>query len=189
MAGVAQILPNRRNTTKPNCPHSQKVLVVPSITLFLCAFCAFLWLKNPFNQRNQRLINDLRSTKVYVRNYNLFMQNKANFRKVKLNVNKVLTKDYEKMDTWWSGKNKPNSNPIQTQYKPNQTQLKPIKCQNKPNSNPNKPNSPRPQTLPIWPGGGKLRINLGKYYAKSNFVPLCRITNSQRGHPRPLKDL
>jgi hypothetical protein len=37
------------------------------------------------------------------------------------------------MDTWSSGKNKPNSNPIQSQFKPNQTQ-------NKPNSNPNKPN-------------------------------------------------
>jgi hypothetical protein len=42
----------------------------------------------------------------------LFMQNKANFRKVKLNVNKVLTRDYVQMDTWSIGKNKPNSNPI-----------------------------------------------------------------------------
>jgi hypothetical protein len=30
----------------------------------------------------------------------LSMQNKAKFRKVKLNVNKVLTKDYDKKDTW-----------------------------------------------------------------------------------------
>ncbi len=57
-----------------------------------------------------------------------------------MNVNKVLTEDYEKKDTWWSGKNKANSKPnkanskpispktkpIQTQYKPKQTQLKPI---------------------------------------------------------------
>ena len=28
---------------------------ISSITLFFCAFCAFLWLKNPFNQRNQRV--------------------------------------------------------------------------------------------------------------------------------------
>jgi len=60
------------------------------------------------------------------------MQNKANFRKVKLNVNQVLTTDYVQMDTWSRGKTKP----IQSQSKPIQSQLKPILCQNKPNSNP-----------------------------------------------------
>ncbi|MHC4734919.1 MAG: hypothetical protein ACYTDW_10750, partial [Planctomycetota bacterium] len=55
-----------------------------------------------------------------------------------MNVNKVLTKDYDKRTLGGVGK----TNPIQTQFKPKQTQLKPIKCQNKPNSNPNKPNSP-----------------------------------------------
>jgi hypothetical protein len=79
---------------------------------------------------------EIRSTKDYVRKNNLFMQNKANFQKVKLNVNKVLTRDYEQMDTWSIRKTKP----IQSQFKANQSQLKPIKCQNKPNSNPNKPN-------------------------------------------------
>ncbi len=54
----------------------------------------------------------------------LFMQNKANFRKVKLNVNEVLTRDYVQMDTWSIGKTKP----IQSQSKPIQSQLKPIKC-------------------------------------------------------------
>ncbi len=64
----------------------------------------------------------------------LFMQNKAKFRKVKLNVNKVLTKDYENIainieDPAFRGRNqsqfkanftqnKANSNPIQTQTKP-----------------------------------------------------------------------
>jgi hypothetical protein len=86
--------------------------------------------KNPCNPG---LINDLRSTKDYVRKNNLFMQNKANFKKVKLNVNKVLTRNYDQLDTWLNGKNKANSKPIQSQ-------LKPIKCQNKPNTNPNKPN-------------------------------------------------
>jgi hypothetical protein len=60
----------------------------------------------------------------------LFMQNKAKFRKVKLNVNKVLTMDYEQMDTWSIGKNKPNTKPIQTQNKaktnPIQTQTNPF---------------------------------------------------------------
>jgi hypothetical protein len=59
----------------------------------------------------------------------LFLQNKPKFRKVKLNVNKVITRDYEQMDTWSIRKNKPNSNPIQTQFKANQSQ-------NKPNANP-----------------------------------------------------
>ena len=72
----------------------------------------------------------LTSTKEYVRKNKLFLQNKANFQKVKLNVNEVLTKDYEQMDTWSSGKNKANSNPIQTQFKANtnpiQTQSNPI---------------------------------------------------------------
>ena len=40
------------------------------------------------------------------------MQNKPNFQKVKLNVNKVLTEDYEKRTLGQRGKNKPNSNPI-----------------------------------------------------------------------------
>jgi len=59
----------------------------------------------------------------------LFMQNKANFQKVQLNVSHYIIKEYEKMDTWSSGKNKPNSKPIQTQYKPN---TNPIQTQNKP---------------------------------------------------------
>jgi len=66
----------------------------------------------------------------------LFMQNKPNFQKSQMNVNMVLTVDYERKDTWWSGKNKPNSNPIQTQSNPikankmpKQTQFKPKQTQ------------------------------------------------------------
>jgi hypothetical protein len=58
----------------------------------------------------------------------LFMQNKPNFRKVKFNVNKVLIKDYDQMDTWSIRKNKPKTNPIQSQFKPN---TKPIQTQYK----------------------------------------------------------
>jgi len=110
----------------------------------LCVFVAI----NPFNQRNlcpryPWLINDLRSTKDYVRNYKLFMENKANFQKVKLNVNKVLTRGYDQLDTWSIRKTKPIQSQFkanQSQFKANQSQLKPIKCQNKPNSNPIKAN-------------------------------------------------
>ncbi len=66
----------------------------------------------------------------------LFMQNKAKFRKGQMNVNKVLTRDYEKKTLGERGKNEPKTNPNE----PNQSQLKPIKCQNKPNTNPNKAN-------------------------------------------------
>jgi hypothetical protein len=68
---------------------------------------------------NSWLINDLRSTKVYVRNYKLFLQNEPKFRKVKLNVNKVLTRNYDQMDTWSIRITKP--------IKANKSQLKPIK--------------------------------------------------------------
>jgi beta-mannanase len=47
------------------------------------------------------------------------MQNKANFQKSQMNVNTAITKDYENIANWTLGENKPNSNPIQTQYKAN----------------------------------------------------------------------
>ncbi len=63
----------------PSRPKTSIISVNPVIlsNLSSCSSCAS-WLKNPFNPRNLRLINDLRSTKVYVRKNNLFMQNKAN---------------------------------------------------------------------------------------------------------------
>ena len=96
---------------------------------FSPCFCASLWLKNPFNQRNPRLINDLRSTKDYVRNYKLFMQNEPKFRKSQMNVTNLITKDYEKRTLGQLGK----TNPKRTQTNPKRTQ-------NEPNSNPNKAN-------------------------------------------------
>jgi hypothetical protein len=102
-------------------------------SLRLCGFVA----KIPRNLRNPLLLKGLRA---YTAFYNcrdtftdvmsalqihLFLTNKANFRKVKFDVNRVLTKDYDRIDTWSIRKNKPNSNPIQTQYKPKQTQFKP----------------------------------------------------------------
>jgi hypothetical protein len=64
------------------------------------------------------------------------MQNKAKFRKSQMNVSNVLAMEYEKMDTWSSGKTKPiqsqlkpikaNIMPKQTQYKPKRTQSNPI---------------------------------------------------------------
>ncbi len=44
-------------------------------------------------------------------NYNIIMQNKANFSDDQMNVNKVLTKDYEEMTLGEYGKNEPKTNP------------------------------------------------------------------------------
>jgi hypothetical protein len=52
------------------------------------------------------------------------MQNKANFKKVKLNVNRVLTRGYDHLDTWSIRKTKP----IQSQSKPIKANSKPIKA-------------------------------------------------------------
>ncbi len=97
---------------------------------------------------NPRLIKDLRANKtLYIcrdkitdvmsaLQIKLFMQNEPKFRKVKFNVNKVLTRDYVQLDTWSIRKNEPKTNPkrtqtnpilankttIRTQFKPKQTQ-------------------------------------------------------------------
>ncbi len=56
----------------------------------------------------------------------LFMQNKAKFKKVKLNVNKEITRDYDQMDTWSIRKKQSQTNPNkakQTQTKPNSNSI------------------------------------------------------------------
>jgi hypothetical protein len=63
----------------------------------------------------------------------LFLTNKANFKKSQVNLSDLLIREYEQMDTWSGGKNKANSNPIQTQFK---AKTNPIRTQNKPNSKP-----------------------------------------------------
>jgi len=40
------------------------------------------------------------------------MQNKPNVKDAQINVNSYMKSKYEKLDTWLSGENKPNSNPI-----------------------------------------------------------------------------
>ena len=42
----------------------------------------------------------------------LFMQNKPNVKDAQINVSSYMKSKYEKLDTWLSEKNKPNSNPI-----------------------------------------------------------------------------
>ncbi len=42
----------------------------------------------------------------------LFMQNKPNFRKAKMNASSAITMNYEQLTMNYANKNKPNSNPI-----------------------------------------------------------------------------
>ncbi len=52
------------------------------------------------------------------------MQNEPNLQKSQMNVNPYNTTDYENNSNWTLGENKPNSNPIQSQYKPNPRKAK-----------------------------------------------------------------
>jgi hypothetical protein len=141
-----------------------KTLFCSFFALF-CTFCASLRLTRTVFSRpirslptyqvgpcNPWLINDLR---LFIALYNCratftnvmsalqigpICSNKPNFRKSQMNVSGLIIREYEQMDTWSIRKNKPNSNPIQTQFKANQTQNKPNTNPNKPNTNPNKPN-------------------------------------------------
>jgi len=61
-----------------------------------------------------------------------FIQNKANFRKAQMNVNKVLTKDYGNISNCKLRENKANSKP----NKANQSQFPRPTRRNKPNTNP-----------------------------------------------------
>jgi hypothetical protein len=45
------------------------------------------------------------------------MQNKPNVKDAQINVNSYMKSIYEKLDTWLSGKNKANSNPIKPNFK------------------------------------------------------------------------
>jgi hypothetical protein len=45
------------------------------------------------------------------------MQNEPNFRKAKMNVNNVLTKDYEEKTLGEHGKNEPKTNPIKANFR------------------------------------------------------------------------
>ncbi len=81
-----------------------KLFEISSIALFLCALVP-LWLcLLPSTSVEESL------------QIKLFMQNKAKFPKSQMNVINVITKEYEKKDTWWSGKK-------QSQTKPNKANL------------------------------------------------------------------
>ncbi len=85
-----------------------------------------------------------------------FYAKQTQFPKKSNDVSFFYTKEYENKHNWTIGQNKPNSNPIQTQSNPIKAQKMPIQTQYKPKQT----QSPRPKTLPIRLGGGKLRTRL-----------------------------
>jgi len=46
----------------------------------------------------------------------LFMQNKPNFQNGKMNTSSAITMNYEQLTMNYANKNKPNTNPIQSQF-------------------------------------------------------------------------
>ncbi len=58
-----------------------------------------------------------------------FMQNKANFRKSRMNVSAVITKEYERNDILAVPENKANSNPIKANTKPIKANIMPKQTQ------------------------------------------------------------
>jgi hypothetical protein len=87
----------------------------------------------------RNMLYDLRSTKVYVRKNKLFLQNEPKSRKVKFNVNNVLTKDYDQMDTWSIRKNEPKTNPNEPKTNPNLAQKTTQRTQTNPKQTQYKP--------------------------------------------------
>jgi len=60
------------------------------------------------------------------------MQNEPNLPDDQMNVNKVLTRDYENKSNWTLGENEPKTNPIRTQSKPIKANITPKQTQYEP---------------------------------------------------------
>jgi len=65
-----------------------------------------------FRHFSSLLTNFSFTTVVSALQIRLFMQNEPNFQDAQMNVNKVLTKDYENKPNWTLGENEPKTNPM-----------------------------------------------------------------------------
>ena len=130
----------------------------------------------------------------------LFMQNKAKFRKSQMNVNKVLTKDYEKKTLSERGKKQSQTNPnkanlLNAQMNVNKVLIKDYE---------NKPNwtlgENEPKTNPIKANFKKDKMNVTSLYTvdyenkrllrcgenKPNTNPTCRGVASGEAGSKPI---
>jgi hypothetical protein len=62
----------------------------------------------------------------------LFLQNEPNFTKSQINVNPLITSEYEQMDTWSIRKNEPKTNPNEPKTNPILANKTPIRTQTNP---------------------------------------------------------
>ena len=126
----------------PRTPSRLKTSAI-SVAKNLCnlwlIFRAFLWLKNPINQRNPRLMNHLHAFDIFTLVENplqicsLFMQNEPNFRKSQMNISTIITTDYENKTLSGPGKNEPKTNPIKANTNPIKANIMPKQTQYEPN--------------------------------------------------------
>jgi hypothetical protein len=106
-----QSLTPRPSSFTPNpSPFAPNVIVRNYLRLYIC--------KDTFTNVVSALQN------------HFFMQNKPNFLDDQMNVSSFIATNYEQRTMNYEIKNKPKTNPIQSQYKPN---TKPIRTQFKPN--------------------------------------------------------
>jgi len=102
------------------CGYKSVKICVNPVNLVKKTSCLGVFVaKTPRNLRNPWLMNDLHACKaLYIcretstsiespLQIRLFMQNEPNFEKAQMNVNKVLTRDYEKNHDFGSRQNKP----------------------------------------------------------------------------------
>jgi hypothetical protein len=114
------------------------------------------------------------------------MQNEPKFRKSQMIVNKVLTMNYEKKDTWWTGKkrtqtnpNEPKTNPIPSEAKMSVTFFVTKNYENDPALRPRQ-NKPKQTQLTK-----RQRMNTTVYFT-NNYAnqPLLRAPENKRTQTR-----
>jgi hypothetical protein len=82
--------------------------IAPVVALFPSQFSL---LNSPFCEAGNSTIVE-ESLQIH-----LFLQNEPKFRKSQMNVSKVLTMNYEKYDTWWTGTKRTQTNPNEPKFK------------------------------------------------------------------------
>jgi len=111
-----------------------------------------------------------------------FLTNKANFQKSQMNVTNTITRNYVKRTLGERGKNKANSNPIQTQSKPIKANKMPKQTQFKPNQTQFYNPTQRPATevrwpisvLCLWAGSEKWNVSHGSSDLYNGIMPKSR---------------
>ena len=112
----------------------------------------------------------------------LFMQNEPKFRKSQMNVNNVLAKDYEQIDTWSIGKNEPKTNPNKPNLQNPQMNVNSILTKDYENNPALWLRQNKPKTNPI---SEKLKMNVRSALTKDyESQPLRRLPENKPNQTR-----